>query len=81
MSLADLKGFQEKYPLNSRLVKIGEGQLVEEVYRAGTPDGKIKRGLYAPFLLKANECLEKAAGYADARQAKVIRDLIKFYQS
>src|SRR6185312_4683 len=73
--------FKEKYPLNSRLVKIGEGQLVEEVYRAGTPDGKVKAGRYAPFLQKANECLEKAAGYADPQQAKVIRDLIKFYQT
>src|SRR5918995_742216 len=32
VSMADLKGFTEKYPLNSRLVK-QNGQLVEEVYR------------------------------------------------
>src|SRR3954454_12432123 len=37
--LDDLKGFQEKNPLNSRLIK-KDGKLVEEVYRAGTPDGK-----------------------------------------
>ena len=36
MSLADLKGFTEKYGLNSRLVK-QNGKLVEEVYRL---DGK-----------------------------------------
>ena len=47
MSLADLKGFQEKYPLNSRLVKDATGKLVEEVYRAGTPDGKVPPGRYA----------------------------------
>src|ERR1039457_5502706 len=34
VSLADLKGFQEKYPLNSRLVKDGSGKPVEEVYRS-----------------------------------------------
>jgi dipeptidyl-peptidase-3 len=78
---AEADAFKEKYPLNSRLVKTGDGQLVEEVYRAGMPDGKIKPGLYAPFLSKANECLEKAAGFADPQQAKVIRDLIKFYQT
>lgn len=81
ITLADLNNFKEKYPLNSRLVKTGEGQLTEEVYRAGTPDGKIPGGRYAPFLQKANECLEKAAGYADPQQAKVIRDLIKFYRT
>lgn len=51
-SLEDLKSFQEKYPLDSRLVKLADGKLVEEVYRAGTPDGKIKPGLYSVFLKK-----------------------------
>ena len=35
VSLADLKGFTEKYGLNSRLVKQPNGKLVEEVYRVG----------------------------------------------
>ena len=34
VSMQDLEGFDEKYPLNSRLVK-GDGGLVEEVYRVG----------------------------------------------
>jgi dipeptidyl-peptidase-3 len=34
VSLADLEGFREQYPLNSRLVK-RDGRLVEEVYRVG----------------------------------------------
>ncbi len=78
---ADVKDFQEKYPLNSRLVKLPSGKLVEEIYRAGTPDGKIKPGVYAVFLKKANEYLEKAAQAADPQQAKVIRDLIRYYQT
>jgi dipeptidyl-peptidase III len=49
LSLADLKGFQEKHPLNSRVVKGADGKLAELVYRAGTPDGKIAPGLYATF--------------------------------
>ena len=32
--MADLEGFKERYPLNSRLVK-RDGRLVEEVYRVG----------------------------------------------
>jgi dipeptidyl-peptidase-3 len=81
LSLADLKGFQEKHPLNSRLVKDASGKLVEDVYRAGTPDGKIPPGLYAPYLKKANEYLEKARAVADPEQAKAIAALIRYYQT
>jgi dipeptidyl-peptidase III len=81
LALDDLKGFQEKYPLNSRVVKLEDGKLAEEVYRAGTPDGKIKPGVYGVFLKKANEYLAKAAAVADPQQAKVIHDLIRYYQT
>ena len=59
VSLADMKGVQERYPLNSRVVKDAKG-IREEVYRAGTPDGKVPPGLYATYLKKANEFLAKA---------------------
>jgi len=81
VSLAELKGFTEHYPLNSRLVKTDSGKLVEEVYRAGTPDGKVPAGLYAPFLKKANEYLEKARAVAEPAQARAIGALIRFYQT
>jgi dipeptidyl-peptidase-3 len=81
VTLADLKGFEEHNPLNSRVVKGADGKLREEVYRAGTPDGKIPPGLYAVYLKKANECLEKARAVADPAQANVIGGLIKFYQT
>jgi len=80
VSLADLKGFVEKYPLNSRLVK-ENGKLIEQVYRAGTPDGKIPPGLYARYLKKANEYLAKARDLADPGQAKAIDSLIRYYQT
>src|SRR5579872_5208514 len=70
----------EQNPLNSRLAKI-DGKLVEQVYRAGTPDRRIKPGMYAEYLSKANGFLEKAAATASAAQAKVIRDLIRYYQT
>jgi dipeptidyl-peptidase III len=81
VTLADMKGFEERYPLNSRVVKGTDGTLKEEVYRAGTPDGGVPPGLYATYLKKAIECLEKARGLADSVQAKVIGDLIQFYQT
>jgi dipeptidyl-peptidase-3 len=81
LSLADLSGFQEKYPLNSRLVKNTSGKLVEEVYRAGTPDGKIPPGRYAQYLRKANEYLEHARATAGPEQAKAIAALIAYYQT
>src|ERR1035438_1417632 len=81
VSLADLKGFVEKYPLNSRLVKNHSGKLEEQVYRAGTPDGKIPAGRYAQHVRKANEYLEKARAAADPEQAKAIAALTRYYQT
>ncbi|MEO8369242.1 MAG: peptidase M49 [Candidatus Solibacter sp.] len=81
VSLDDLKGFQEKYPLNSRLVKDASGKIVEEVYRAGTPDGKVPAGRYAQYLKKANEFLAKAQAAAEPEQAQAIAALIRYYQT
>jgi dipeptidyl-peptidase-3 len=81
VTLQDLKGFTEKYPLTSRLVKPANGSLREDVYRAGTPDGRVPPGLYATFLKRANEYLEKARAVADPAQAQVIAGLIRFYQT
>jgi dipeptidyl-peptidase III len=81
LSLDDLKGLEEKYALNSRVVRGADGKLTEFVYRAGTPDGKVPPGLYATYLRKANECFEKARAYADPQQAEAIGHLIRFYQT
>jgi dipeptidyl-peptidase-3 len=81
LSQADLKGFQAKYPLNSRVVKGADGKLTELVYRAGTPDGSVPPGLYATFLSKANTCFEKARAYAEPAQAAAIDHLIRYYQT
>ncbi len=81
VTLGDLAGFHEAHPLNSRLVKDRSGKLVEEVYRAGTPDGKIRPGRYGLFLKKANEYLEKARRDAEPAQGAVIAGLIRYYQT
>jgi len=79
-TLEDLKSLQERYPLNSRVVKDSRG-IREEVYRAGTPDGKVPPGLYATYLKRTIGYLERAREFADAPQAAVIGGLIRFYQT
>jgi dipeptidyl-peptidase III len=80
VTLADLPNFTEHFRLNSRVVK-EHGKLVEQVYRAGTPDGRVPPGLYAKYLRKSNEYFEKARAYASPEQAKVIADIIRYYQT
>lgn len=80
VSLADLKDFQERYPLDSRVVKV-EGRIIEQVYRAGAPDGNRPAGLYADYLSKAIGYFEKAREFAEPGQAAVIDDLIRFYRT
>ena len=72
VSLADLKGFTEKYGLNSRLVKTN-GKLVEEVYRI---DGK-----YGKYIAEIVKHLEAAKPFAEAPMAKALDALIKFYRT
>lgn len=77
---SDLNGFQERFPLNSRLVR-KDGKLEEQVYRAGTPDGKIPPGLYANELNRAIRYLKMAQPYASVSEKKVLQDLIRYYQT
>ena len=78
VTMADLKGFHDRYPLNSRLVK-RNGEVVEQVYRAG--GGKAPAGLYAEELGRAVRYLNMAMPYADAQTKKVLEDLIRYYQT
>ncbi len=80
-TLQDLKDFKEQHRLNARVVKAPGGSVREEVYRAGTPDGRVPPGLYATYLKKAIEYLDRARAVADPVQARVIAGLIRFYQT
>ena len=73
VSLADLKGFTEKYGLNSRLVKQPNGKLVEEVYRVG--------GRYSKEITAIVGHLEAAIPYASEPMANALRALIQFYRT
>jgi dipeptidyl-peptidase III len=72
VSMADLKGFTEKYPLNSRLVK-QNGRVVEEVYRI---DGR-----YAPQIREIVKHLEAAIPYASEPMANALRALVQWYRT
>ena len=81
VTLADLKDIKERHPLNSRIVKESGGSIGEEVYRAGTNDGRVPPGLYAVYLKQAVRYLERARAAAEPAQAKAIGSLIRFYQT
>jgi dipeptidyl-peptidase III len=70
--MEDLDGFDERYPLNSRLVK-RDGQLVEEVYRVG--------GRYDREIRAIVGHLEAAIPYATPPMAGALRALMRFYET
>ena len=72
LTMRDLEGFEEKHPLNSRLVK-RDGQLVEEVYRIG--------GRYSAQIAAIVHHLEAAIPYATEPMARALRALVTFYRT
>jgi dipeptidyl-peptidase-3 len=80
VTLKDLEGFQEKHPLNSRVVKV-DGKLVEQVFRAGTPDGKVPRGLYAAELSRVSAHLREAAKSAPKDQKAALEKLVRYFET
>ena len=72
VSMADLKGFTEKYGLNSRLVK-RDGRLVEEVY---TIDGR-----YGAQIASIVRHLDAAIPFATPSAATALRALMQWYRT
>lgn len=81
VTTADISGFKERYPLNSRLVKDSSGKLVEQVYRTGDPSRGIPPGLYAKQLAEVNRHLELAAEVAPPKTSAALRQLIEYYKT
>jgi dipeptidyl-peptidase-3 len=73
VTMKDVAAFDERYPLNSRLVRRPDGTLVEEVYRIG--------GRYDRQIRQIVGHLEAAVPYAPPRMAAALRALIKWYQT
>ena len=72
VSAADLKGFTERFALNSRLVK-ANGRLSEEVYRV---DGR-----YSAQISEIVRHLEAAIPFATDPMANALRALIQWYRT
>jgi dipeptidyl-peptidase III len=72
VTMEDLETFEERYPLNSRVVK-KDGRIVEEVYRVG--------GRYTKAIEAIVAHLEAAIPHATAPMANALRALIRFYQT
>jgi dipeptidyl-peptidase III len=72
VTMADLKGFAEKYGLNSRLVKTN-GRLVEEVYKI---DGR-----YAKQISAVVQHLQDAIPFATEPMQNALRALIQWYRT
>ncbi len=72
VTMKDIAGFDEKYPLNSRLVK-RDGKLVEEIYRVG--------GKYDAQIRAIVQHLEAAIPFATEPMARALAALVKFYRT
>ncbi|MCK4428551.1 MAG: peptidase M49, partial [candidate division Zixibacteria bacterium] len=78
VSLKDLENFDEKYPLNSKVVK-KDGKIIEQVYRAGTES--VPSGLYAEQLNRVIDNLEKALPNAGEGQREALKNLIRYFKT
>lgn len=72
VTMADLEGFTEKHPLNSRLAR-RDGVLVEEVYKVG--------GLYDAQIRRVVGHLRDALPFAPDALGRALAALIKFYET
>ena len=72
VTMSDLATFEERHPLNSRLVK-RDGEIVEEVYRVG--------GRYDFEIRTIVGHLENAAACAPESLAQALNALIRWYQT
>jgi dipeptidyl-peptidase-3 len=72
VSMKDLDGFEEKHPINSRVVK-HDGRIVEEVYRIG--------GKYDKEIQAIVGHLEAAIPYATPTMSTALRALVRFYRT
>lgn len=72
VTMADLKGFTERHPLNSRLA-MRNGALVEEVYKVG--------GLYDAQIRRIVGHLRDALPFAPPALGKALAALVQFYET
>ncbi|MGV8171837.1 MAG: dipeptidyl-peptidase 3 family protein [Candidatus Woesearchaeota archaeon] len=75
---SDLKGFKDKYPLNSTVVKIN-GTLSEKVWRCG--DSKTSPGMYSSEIRNIVKNLRLAQECSDDSYKKILGLLITYFET
>ena len=80
VSMKDLEGFQERNPLNSKLVKRPDGTLEEVVWRAGF-DQVVPPGMYADRINGVVAHLEAAIPHATPKMARALGLLAHYYRT
>lgn len=78
ITLAEAEDFDERYPLNSLLIKDKDG-IHEDIYRSGSPD--VPPGRMAQTIAKIIEELDQARVIARPSQQKVLTHLIKYLET
>ncbi|MBI2892181.1 MAG: peptidase M49 [Deltaproteobacteria bacterium] len=78
VTLADLRGFRDRFPLNARVAKQG-GRIVELPYRAG--GGGTEPGLYAEELGRVIGHLRAALPFAGQAQRVYLGHLIRWFET
>jgi dipeptidyl-peptidase-3 len=81
VTVADLEGFEDRYPLNSTVRRNAAGALEEAVWRAGDAWRGVPAGLYAPELARVIEHLIEAAKVAPEPTRAALEALVRFYRT
>ncbi len=78
VTLQDLEGFKEKYPLNSKVIK-EKGRVKEVVWRTGNKD--FPAGLYEKELSEVIANLRLALPYAGDQQKVTLQHMIDYFET
>lgn len=78
MTFKDLKGFVDKYPLNSTVMK-DDGKIIEKVWRCG--DFGTVPGMYAKELKNVVDNLRRAQECSDPTYKKILELLIRYFET
>ena len=81
VELAELDGFEERFALNSTVVKTPSGELEELVWRAGDPWRGIPEGLFAEEIRTIIGHLLEATKVASGPTRQALEALIRFYRT
>jgi len=80
VTLKDLEGFDEQYPLNSKLTKRSDGTLEEIIWRAGFDD-VVPPGMYADEINAIVGHMEAAIPFATPKMARALGALVQYYRT